>query len=96
MLIVGIYGKIVLYKYVSCWIVAEGSCIYGGLLKVFKLLNISIKYLIIGISYNGKNSNNEMLWNGCENIDIWLFERSYKFGHMVNSFNKCTNTWIAQ
>jgi len=25
-----------------------------------------------------------------------LFEKSYKFGHMVASFNKCTNTWIAQ
>lgn len=31
MLVVGIYGKIVLYKYVSCWIVAEGSCIYSGI-----------------------------------------------------------------
>ncbi|OXA57645.1 lysophospholipid acyltransferase 5 [Folsomia candida] len=78
MLVVGIYGKIVLYKYVSCWIVAEGSCIYSG------------------ISYNGKNDKGVIQWTGCENIDIYLFEKSYKFGHMVGSFNKCTNTWVAQ
>jgi len=78
MLLVGLFGKIALYKYVSCWIVAEGSCIYSG------------------IAYNGKDENNQPLWNGCENIDIVLFEKSYKFSHMVASFNKCTNAWIAQ
>jgi len=30
MLVVGIYGKVMLYKYVSCWIVGEGACIMAG------------------------------------------------------------------
>lgn len=30
MLVVAIYGKVMLYKYVSCWVVGEGACIVGG------------------------------------------------------------------
>ncbi|ODN06279.1 Lysophospholipid acyltransferase 5, partial [Orchesella cincta] len=78
MLIVGMYGKILLYKYVSCWIVIEGSCILSG------------------ISYNGKDKDGEPQWDGCENIGIGLFEKAYKFGHVIASFNKCTNKWVFQ
>lgn len=78
MFYVGLYGKITLYKYVSCWIVIEGSCIASG------------------ISYNGRDKNGDILWDGVENIGIWRFETAYKFGHVIASFNKCTNKWIAQ
>lgn len=78
MLYVGCYGKIMLYKYVSCWIVTEGACIVSG------------------ISHNGLDKNGEVQWDGMENIGIGLFEKSYKFGHVIASFNKCTNKWIAQ
>jgi len=78
LLIVGLYGRVMLYKYVSCWIVSEGACILAG------------------ISYNGRNSKGEILWDGCENVQIAVFEKSYKFGHLIASFNKCTNHWIAQ
>jgi len=76
MLVTGLYGKIMLYKYVSCWIVTEGACIYAGM------------------AYNGKDAQGRSLWNGCENIHVSLFERAYKFGHIIASFNKCTNLWV--
>jgi lysophospholipid acyltransferase 5 len=73
----GIGGRIMLYKYVSVWIVAEGSC------------------TLAGISYNGKEPNGAYKWNGCENIHVPTFEKAYKFGHIIASFNKCTNAWVA-
>jgi lysophospholipid acyltransferase 5 len=78
LLVVGLYGRVMLYKYVSCWIVSEGACIMSG------------------ISYNGKDSKGEPLWDGCENVQIAVFEKAYKFAHLIASFNKCTNQWVAQ
>jgi len=77
LLVVGLYGKVMLYKYVSCWIVSEGACILGG------------------ISYNGNDSKGISRWDGCENINVSVFERAYKFSHLISSFNKCTNHWVA-
>ncbi|KAF8769891.1 Lysophospholipid acyltransferase 5 like protein [Argiope bruennichi] len=31
LLIIGIWGKIVLYKYMACWLISEGSCIITGM-----------------------------------------------------------------
>ncbi|CAG7819298.1 unnamed protein product, partial [Allacma fusca] len=75
--VTGLAGRIMLYKYVSVWIVAEGSC------------------TLAGISYNGKEPNGKHKWNGCENIHVPTFEKAYKFGHIIASFNKCTNAWVA-
>jgi len=78
LLLTGIFGRIILYKYVSCWIVTEGACIMSG------------------IASNGKQSDGSYKFDGCENIDVPLFEKYHKFSHLIAAFNKCTNAWVAQ
>nr|XP_053646763.1 LOW QUALITY PROTEIN: lysophospholipid acyltransferase 5-like [Cherax quadricarinatus] len=75
---VGLWAKITLYKYISCWLIAEGVCIVSGL------------------AFNGRNSAGDMLWDGCRNVNILLWEGSTQFGHLIQSFNTNTNAWVAQ
>ena len=90
-----------LYKYVSVWIVAEGSCTVAGKFRIrsvvrFYELMINVNAFPIGISYSGKDANGQLKWTGCENINVETFEKAYKFSHIIASFNKCTNAWVAQ
>ncbi len=35
MIIIGVWGKVCLYKYISCWLLTEGVCIMSGKYRVF-------------------------------------------------------------
>jgi len=75
---VGIWGKVSLYRYISCWLFTEGVCIMSGL------------------TYNGKDEKGNLLWNGCANVKLRVFENATRFGHLINSFNINTNSWVAE
>ncbi|XP_034238142.1 lysophospholipid acyltransferase 5 [Thrips palmi] len=77
-LMIGLWGRTTLYKYISCWLVTEGVCIMSG------------------ITYNGKDENDEALWDGCANVKLSVFEGCTKFNHYILSFNTNTNNWIGQ
>lgn len=68
----GLWGKFTLYKYNSCWLIAEGILIISGL------------------SYENGS------WGGCCNINVFDYEVSYKFDHLIKAFNINTNKWAAQ
>ncbi|KAG1656882.1 Lysophospholipid acyltransferase 5 [Nymphon striatum] len=78
LLVIGVWGKISISKYLAIWLFAEGSCI------------------ITGLTYNGKDKNDRILWDGCANIKIRKFEGSLLFGTVIQSFNINTNVWVAQ
>ncbi|KAG8197373.1 hypothetical protein JTE90_013498 [Oedothorax gibbosus] len=78
LIIMGLWGKIVLYKYIACWLVSEGSCIMAGL------------------TYNGKDSEGNDLWDGCANAKMRQYTTSSTFAGLIQSFNINTNLWVAQ
>lgn len=49
-----------------------------------------------GIAYSGKDASGNLQHTGCENVNVPLFEKYYKFSHLIAAFNKCTNAWVAQ
>ncbi|KAL1122316.1 hypothetical protein AAG570_003721 [Ranatra chinensis] len=74
-----VWAHITLYKYVSCWLICEGSCIMSG------------------ITYNGIDENDQTRWDGCANINVFLFETALNFNKdYINSFNINTNNWMFQ
>lgn len=96
--LLGLWGRINLYKYISCWLLTEG-------------VNISIRtkkecYLIIlclfkvctafGLSYNGKDKDGKSLWDGLANVKLTTFENATEFNHYILSFNINTNYWCAE
>ncbi|XP_040568096.1 lysophospholipid acyltransferase 5 [Lepeophtheirus salmonis] len=52
-------------------------------------------FVLSGLSYNGKDSNEQPLWNGGANVKLRLFESAAKFGDIIASFNCNTNNWVA-
>ncbi|KAL4717588.1 hypothetical protein ACJJTC_000737 [Scirpophaga incertulas] len=77
----GVWGHFILYKYISCWLLAEASAIRFGL-----SYNGDMK------SEDKKTS----LWDGCTNIKLWRFESATKFQHYIDSFNCNTNHFAAE
>ncbi|XP_026759701.1 lysophospholipid acyltransferase 5 [Galleria mellonella] len=78
----GLWGHFALYKYVSCWLLTEASCIRFGL-----SYNGS-EMIVDGIS--------KSKWDGCNNIKLLQFECATKFQHYIDSFNCNTNYFAAE
>lgn len=73
-----VWVKIILAKYIGCWLFSEGSCI------------------IAGLAYNGRDEETgRVKWNGGANVKLRVFEKSSKFGHVIDGFNINTNSWVA-
>ncbi|XP_078033806.1 lysophosphatidylcholine acyltransferase 3 protein nessy [Augochlora pura] len=49
-----------------------------------------------GLTYTGKNEKGELLWDGCENVKLFIFETATRFNHYIMSFNTNTNNWCAE
>lgn len=110
-IILGLWGKITLYKYISCWLLSEGVATCFGMflcLNLDKMFVIKIKYafLIIelfnqsffplpGLTFAGIK-NGKADWSGCENIKLIIFENAEKFQNYIDSFNVNTNHWLAE
>ncbi|KAA0198008.1 hypothetical protein HAZT_HAZT006597 [Hyalella azteca] len=53
--------------------------------------------IISGLSYNGRDSSSGLeRWDACKNIKVTLFEKAFKFYHIIESFNVNTNVWVAK
>ncbi|KAL5275046.1 LPCAT3 family protein [Megaselia abdita] len=77
----GLWGKISLYKYISCWLLAEGSLTLLGLSHSPK---------------NGQiGSDTKDDWTACSNVKLVLLETGTRMLHYVQSFNVNTNNWVA-
>uniref|UniRef100_T1GZ43 Lysophospholipid acyltransferase 5 n=1 Tax=Megaselia scalaris TaxID=36166 RepID=T1GZ43_MEGSC len=81
MIEVGLWGKISLYKYISCWLLAEGSLILLG----------------IAYSPKSSQKDSDTLddWTACSNVKLVLLETGSRMLHYVQSFNVNTNNWVA-
>ncbi|KAK7867424.1 hypothetical protein R5R35_003848 [Gryllus longicercus] len=78
--VLAVWGKVTLYKYISCWLISEGGCIITG----------------ITYSGNvPPDPNTEPKWDGCANVILSVFEGASRFGHFIASFNTNTNHWVA-
>ena len=73
--------KLVLAKYLSMWLVAEGVCVISGL-------------SFNGVTEDDQGKT-VIDWSGCANVKIRRLETSSKFGHVIESFNINTNNWVA-
>ena len=51
---------------------------------------------VTGLTFNGKDEKGNLLWNGCANVKLRVFENATRFGHLINSFNINTNSWVAE
>lgn len=52
MVLLGMWGRFTLYKYISCWLLAEGGCIlFGKYLFVSDYLETVFLYIIYQIKY---------------------------------------------
>ncbi|KAH0547447.1 lysophospholipid acyltransferase 5 [Cotesia glomerata] len=78
LLLLGLWGRVNLYKYICCWLLSEGVC------------------MTFGISYNGKDENGSIKWDGCKNVDLKRFENATEFSHYIQSFNMNTNEWCGE
>lgn len=52
--------------------------------------------ILSGLSYNGEDSSNNSLWDGCANVYLSVFEGATKFTNYVDSFNVNTNHWVLE
>lgn len=95
MLILGLFGRYNLYKYISCWLLTEGACILFGKNKEKCFWVVFIDFLA-GMSHNGKSATGEIQWDGVENVKLGIFENTTQFNHYIQSFNINTNVWVAQ
>ncbi|KAJ2954468.1 hypothetical protein O0L34_g2746 [Tuta absoluta] len=77
----GLWAHFALYKYISCWLLTEASCIRFGL-----------SYNGTEQTASGPVSS----WDGCTNIKLSTFETATKFQHYIDSFNCNTNHFAAE
>ncbi|CAK1588333.1 unnamed protein product [Parnassius mnemosyne] len=77
----GLWAHFALYKYISCWLLTEASCIRFG-----------ISHNGMEKTVNGDISK----WDGCNNIKLLRFEGATKFQHYIDSFNCNTNHFAAE
>ena len=81
LLLMPLWCKITLSKYISLWLMAEGVCVISGL-----------SYNEVTEDEKGKQ---KIDWKGCANVKIVRLETSTKFGHVIEGFNINTNNWVA-
>ncbi|KAG6452212.1 lysophospholipid acyltransferase 5 [Manduca sexta] len=77
----GLWAHFALYKYISCWLLTEASCIRFGL-------------SYNGIE--NKDGKSVSKWDGCNNIKLLRFEGATRFQHYIDSFNCNTNHFAAE
>lgn len=94
-ILLGVWGRYSLYKYISCWLLTEGACIlFGKCIFMFRSGFDALSTL--GLSYNGLDENRVVQWDGLANVDLWRLETATEFNHYIQSFNINTNHWVAQ
>lgn len=52
--------------------------------------------ILVGISYNGKDINGNIEWNGVCNVQLRKLEEGYRLRDYIQSFNYNTNQWMAK
>lgn len=104
-----IWGKFVLYKYVTCWLVTvsreneshldklgRGE---AGRMSVENPNRLSPQEgvcILSGLGFNGFEENGTVKWDACANMKVWLFETTPRFTGTIASFNINTNAWVAR
>ncbi|XP_037797486.1 lysophospholipid acyltransferase 5-like [Penaeus monodon] len=87
--VVGIWAKITLYKYISCWLIAEGVCIMSGLSYSGKDANgnclwngcANVKIRL----YEGATSFGDMISSFNINTNAWVAQYVYKRLRFLNN-----------
>lgn len=98
LVLVGVWGRITLYKYISIWLLTESVAIaFGNCQYLGRFFYLSTNQLLFtGITFNGVDSDGKADWSGCSNIKLLVFENTKRFQHYIDSFNVQTNHWIAE
>jgi len=79
LLLMPIWVKLILAKYLSMWLMAEGICAVSGL-----------SYVGLKETDSGPQAD----WTGCANVKLRRLESAQKFGHYIEAFNINTNSWV--
>ena len=79
LLLMPIWVKLILAKYLSMWLMAEGICAVSGL-----------SYVGLKETDSGPKAD----WTGCANVKLRRLESAQKFGHYIEAFNINTNSWV--
>merc|ERR1712228_929663 len=79
LLLLPIWCKLILAKYLSMWLMAEGVCVISGL-------------SFTGLEESEGGSKPD--WTGCANVKLRRLESATKFGHYIEAFNINTNSWV--
>ena len=74
-----IWCKLILAKYLSMWLMAEGVCVVSGL-------------SFAGVEDTPEGPKPD--WTGCANVKLRRLESATKFGHYIEAFNINTNSWV--
>ncbi|XP_042872826.1 lysophospholipid acyltransferase 5-like isoform X2 [Penaeus japonicus] len=88
-IVVGVWAKITLYKYISCWLIAEGVCIMSGLSYSGKDANgnclwngcANVKIRL----YEGATSFGDMISSFNINTNAWVAQYVYKRLRFLNN-----------
>lgn len=48
----------------------------------------------MGLSYNGKDENGNILWDGVTNVKLYQLETACTFRRSIEAFNHNTNNWM--
>ncbi|GAB0096485.1 Lysophospholipid acyltransferase 5 [Sergentomyia squamirostris] len=81
LILMGAWGRMTLYKYMSIWLLSEGVCIRFGM--TFRAVS-KVEH------------PDEEDWSAGENVKVGRLERANKFTHYIESFNVATNRWVAR
>jgi len=79
LLLMPVWCKLILAKYLSMWLMAEGVCVVSGL-------------SFSGLDTTADNPTAD--WTGCANVKLRRLESATKFGHYIEAFNINTNSWV--
>ncbi|XP_063410218.1 lysophospholipid acyltransferase 5-like isoform X1 [Mytilus trossulus] len=52
--------------------------------------------ILNGLSYNGKDENGNILWDGIQNVKLYSLETATSFHGLISAFNINTNLWMAK
>ncbi|CAG2200843.1 LPCAT3 [Mytilus edulis] len=52
--------------------------------------------ILNGLSYNGKDENGNILWDGIQNVKPYPLETATSFHGLISAFNINTNLWMAK
>jgi len=80
LLLLPVWCKLILAKYLSMWLMAEGVCVVSGL-----------SYVGLKETEDGSKTAD---WTGCANVKLRRLESAQKFGHYIEAFNINTNNWV--